>query len=228
MTSNQKRNILLLDLDGTLVASSEIALRIKTIVSLYKIFSAHLGIIKAVPVIYVSVRRVLKNSNVSSRTIFEQLVDRCSEKSGLSAKVIESLLLKFYQNEFLNWRHLFFEVEGALDFVKWAKSEGYRCFIFTNPIWPKINVDRRLIWSGFDLNLFDGMTHSENMSVCKPHIEYYKEALGFFKLNGENCIMIGNSQIKDGPAQHLGIKTVIIKTFTKKKWNHLRTQLISS
>jgi FMN phosphatase YigB (HAD superfamily) len=53
------------------------------------------------------------------------------------------------------------------------------------------------------------VTHIDNMSFCKPRIEYYLEISQKINENPENCMMVGNDPVNDLIAAHTGMKTYL-------------------
>jgi FMN phosphatase YigB (HAD superfamily) len=53
------------------------------------------------------------------------------------------------------------------------------------------------------------VTHIENMSFCKPRIEYYLEISQKISTPPETCMMVGNDPVNDLIAAHAGMKTYL-------------------
>jgi FMN phosphatase YigB (HAD superfamily) len=86
---------------------------------------------------------------------------------------------------------------------------GLKLVLATNPIFP-FNVQiKRLAWAGLDHSHFDLVTHIENMSFCKPRIEYYLEICRKIDEPPEACLMVGNDPINDMVAARAGLKTYL-------------------
>lgn len=86
---------------------------------------------------------------------------------------------------------------------------GLRLVLATNPIFP-LNVQmKRLAWAGLEHLPFNLVTHIENMSFCKPRIEYYLEICQKIKEPPEACLMVGNDPVNDMVAAHTGMKTYL-------------------
>jgi len=86
---------------------------------------------------------------------------------------------------------------------------GLKLVLATNPIFP-INVQiKRLAWAGLDHSYFDLVTHIENMSFCKPRIEYYLEICMKIDVPAQDCLMVGNDPINDMIAARAGLKTYL-------------------
>ena len=86
---------------------------------------------------------------------------------------------------------------------------GLTLVLASNPIFP-LNVQmKRLAWANLDHLPFELLTHIENMSFCKPRIEYYLEICQKIDLPPEACLMVGNDPVNDMIAAHTGMKTYL-------------------
>ena len=112
---------------------------------------------------------------------------------------------------FVSAAHSLYAVKEAQNFIESSK-EHYRLILATNPLWPLAVVEFRLGIAGIHSSQFEFITHAENMSSCKPNLEYYQELLEKLNLNPTECLMIGNDEKKDGPARRVGVEVVLIRT----------------
>jgi FMN phosphatase YigB (HAD superfamily) len=86
---------------------------------------------------------------------------------------------------------------------------GFKLVLASNPIFP-LNVQmKRLGWVGLDHLPFHIVTHIENMSFCKPRIEYYLEICKKINEPPEACLMVGNDPVNDMVAALTGMKTYL-------------------
>jgi FMN phosphatase YigB (HAD superfamily) len=91
-----------------------------------------------------------------------------------------------------------------------AIDAGCQVVIATNPIFPKQATRIRLGWANIaDLDIAFA-THAENMSYCKPKLEYYQAILNRLGHRPEECVMAGNDPISDMAASALGIHTFLV------------------
>ena len=94
---------------------------------------------------------------------------------------------------------------------------GLKLVLASNPIFP-LNVQmKRLAWAGLDHYHFDLVTHIENMSFCKPRIEYYLEICRKINEAPQACLMVGNDPINDMIAARAGLKTYLTDD-SKDSW----------
>ena len=88
-------------------------------------------------------------------------------------------------------------------------STGLKLVLASNPLFP-LNVQmKRLAWAGLDHLAFTMVTHLENMSFCKPRIEYYQEICQKIDETPKNCLMVGNDPVYDMIAANIGMKTFL-------------------
>ncbi|MBL7543437.1 MAG: HAD family hydrolase [Bdellovibrionaceae bacterium] len=223
---NHKYDCILLDLDGTLVESRENLFLIYNAFRLYQRFSKLFGFINTVPVVSTAIKAMLKNEPGSGKKNYDVLLDICCRETAMPKEKIEWELEQYYQKDFLKWQSLFTAVPGAQKFVQQAKGQGKRLYIWTNPIWPEFNVKKRLEWAGYSVDDFAGFTHSQNAMACKPNVSYYVYALQLFDLDPQSCILIGDSELKDGPARLAGIETAILSQDKLQSWQDLSKRLL--
>ncbi len=86
---------------------------------------------------------------------------------------------------------------------------GLKMVLASNPIFPFNIQMKRLAWAKLDHLSFDLVTHIENMSFCKPRIEYYLEISQKIGEPPEACMMVGNDPVNDLIAAHTGMKTYL-------------------
>ena len=80
----------------------------------------------------------------------------------------------------------------------------------TNPLFPKIAIEKRAHWGDIDCSCFSYITSYENSSYCKPNINYYKEIIDKNNLNIQETFMFGNDLIEDLIIENLNIPCYII------------------
>ena len=80
----------------------------------------------------------------------------------------------------------------------------------TTPVVPLIANEERVRWSGLsDINWLD-ITSFETYNYSKPNLKYYQQICDKYSLNSAECLMIGDSLIKDFPATELGMEFFLI------------------
>lgn len=117
---------------------------------------------------------------------------------------------QFYLNEFDLIRQAVIPNEFIQKSVRLLKEKGYRLIIATNPMFPKIAIDKRILWTGCNRDDFDYVTSFEKNHYCKPQLEFYKEVLSDLDLNSDECMMVGNDLNEDMIVSHLNMQTYLI------------------
>ena len=87
---------------------------------------------------------------------------------------------------------------------------GLKMVLASNPIFPFDVQMKRLAWAKLDHLPFDLVTHIENMSFCKPRIEYYLEISQIIGEPPDTCMMVGNDPVNDLIAAYTGMKTYLV------------------
>jgi len=223
---NDNYDYILFDLDGTLVDSPKKKFLLANTLGLFRRFRKIFGYIKTVPIVSRAIAAMLKNNSTTGLNNYSLMVATCQKESKASEDLIHHELKQYYQHDFLAWEKLFTPVPKSSEFIKHAKARGKKLYVWTNPIWPEFNVKKRLEWAGFDLNDFSGFTHSQNSVGCKPNVEYYANSLKLFNLDARRCVLIGDSEFKDGPARKVGIHTVILSADKAQSWAELTKKLL--
>jgi len=118
--------------------------------------------------------------------------------------------IKFYETEFDRFQALVSVTPGVREVFVKLKKTGMKLVIASNPIWPQIVQMKRLSWAGLGDWNFELVTHIENMSYCKPHIEYYLEVCKKINEKPEGCLMVGNDPVNDLVVAKIGMKTFLV------------------
>lgn len=117
----------------------------------------------------------------------------------------------FYDNAFPRLRSYTTQVPGAVEFVNWAFSSGFRIAIATDPLFPLTATHQRLRWAGFEPSQFDLVSSFENFHFTKARPAYYAEMLGSLGWHDDPVLMVGNDINRDIlPAQRLGLKAFLV------------------
>jgi len=207
------KTTLLIDLDGTLLGAHSRRLHWYFITAFVgELKNLGFGILKSLAILHklkISVRDSSHQMNgipnwEKSIVFFSQLTDLSPAQSRIH-------LTEMSMKCFVHARPSLYELKEAQDFILWAKDH-YRLILATNPMWPSAVVDYRLKIAGIAPSEFEFITHAENMSSCKPNVQYYSELKNKLNLRPEECFMIGNDEKKDGPARDIGIDVFIIKS----------------
>lgn len=123
---------------------------------------------------------------------------------------IWSRFLTFHSTEYDQFKSLVSVPKGIHDVFHKLQKKNIKLVIASNPIWPLEIQEKRFSWTGIEDQDFDFITHIENMSHCKPSIEYYKEICQKINETPESCLMVGNDLINDMIAAKIGMKTFLV------------------
>lgn len=116
----------------------------------------------------------------------------------------------FYNHEYEKLKDVVYPNKQIQKAVKMLKEKGYELIVATNPMFPRIAIEKRIKWAGFDVDDFKYITSFEHNHYCKPQIKYYQEVLDVNGLDAVNCLMVGNDTVEDMIASTIGINTYLI------------------
>jgi len=88
------------------------------------------------------------------------------------------------------WDVCMVPVEGAEDFCKFVKAQGYGVYVLSNAHKSFYRYFPRY----FDLKFFDGVVVSADVHTIKPDIKIYKYLLEKYNLKAEECLFIDDRQ----------------------------------
>lgn len=204
-----KITTLLFDLDGTLLPMDQDTF-IKAY--FYKISKrlAKFGYDpeKLVKAIWDGTMLMVKNDG--KRTNEQVFWDRMAEIFGKDVRDDEPKFYDFYVEEFDGVAASCGFTPHAREVVDLAHSLGLRTALATNPIFPAIATEKRVLWAGLDPKDFELITTYENSRHSKPNPEYYLDILSQLGLRPEECVMIGNDAAEDTVPARLGMKVFIL------------------
>jgi FMN phosphatase YigB (HAD superfamily) len=118
--------------------------------------------------------------------------------------------MRFYETEYDQFQTLVSVPKGVREVFFQLQNKKLKLVIASNPMWPLDVQMKRLSWAGLGDLHFDLVTHIENMSYCKPRIEYYEEICTKVDERPESCLMVGNDPINDMIVATIGMRTFLI------------------
>ncbi len=118
--------------------------------------------------------------------------------------------MRFYETEYDQFQTLVSVPKGVREVFFQLQNKNLKLVIASNPMWPLDVQMKRLSWAGLGDLHFDLVTHIENMSYCKPRIEYYEEICTKVDERPESCLMVGNDPINDMIVATIGMRTFLI------------------
>jgi len=198
----------LFDLDNTLIHYSERDFFEGYVTRLAPVFADIIPPEKLLPLLISSTMGLLNNDGSVSNA--QRFMDMFG--AGFESRRIEiwDRFLKFYDDEYDQFRSLISVPEGVRDIILRLKEDGLKLVIASNPIWPlKVQI-RRLSWAGIGDLDFDLITHIENMSFCKPRVEYYRQVCSMISEDPGSCLMVGNDPVNDMVVAMIGMRTYMV------------------
>lgn len=116
----------------------------------------------------------------------------------------------FYRQEFPKLKQFAGYSELAARIVGQVVEKGYKIALATNPVFPRLATEERMLWAGVDGFPWSLVTTYENSCGCKPGIHYYQRICDQLGVSPENCLMIGNDVQEDLVAGVLGMDTFLV------------------
>lgn len=203
---NKIQNILF-DLDGTLLNSYDLKLRLSIVFEAARAWGAFGKTLKA----FDEMKRALESAP-NSETNDVKATRAFARVFELEEPTARTLLEKSILDIFPRMKKNFYPVPDAREFLEWS-CQNYQIYLATNPVWIPEIVELRVKWAGIDSKVFKSMTHAKRMHSCKPRVEYYEELLTQEKLDPATCLLVGNDMVKDLPAVYAGIKVFILENY---------------
>ncbi|MEN6429495.1 MAG: HAD family hydrolase [Coriobacteriales bacterium] len=144
------------------------------------------------------------------RTNQEVFAEAFRDGTGLDFDSVWPLFECFYAEVFPTLRDGAGPAAGAREAVEAALGCGLGVVIATNPIFPRVAIEERLRWARLDDLRLDHITDYETMTSCKPHGEYFTQALHMMKLGPTECMMVGDDRYLDMSAADIGLLTFYV------------------
>ncbi|MGB7594004.1 MAG: HAD family hydrolase [Erysipelotrichaceae bacterium] len=116
----------------------------------------------------------------------------------------------FYATGFDKVREAVIENAEVHESIRLLKQKGYDLVIATNPMFPRLAIEKRIEWTGLDRSDFSYVTSFEDNHYCKPQPMFFQEILDTLKKTPQEVIMVGNDVEEDLVAGKLGIQTYLI------------------
>ena len=99
--------------------------------------------------------------------------------------------------------------EGLNDVLDRLQKRAFKLVLASNPIYPRVALEKRMAWAGIATHRFQLVTHIENMSFVKPRPGYYRQVCEMIDTPPERCLMVGNDPVNDMAAASAGLKTFL-------------------
>lgn len=140
------------------------------------------------------------------------------EVSGLDQSEVEDEFMTFYETIF-DSVDTGVKSPNMIEAVRLLKEKGYKLYLTTNPLFPKIATQKRVKWAGLNISDFEIVTTFEDFSHCKPHTAYYQEVIDRCHLDIRECMMVGNDVKEDGVVETMGIPVYLVTDYLLNKYN---------
>jgi FMN phosphatase YigB (HAD superfamily) len=201
---------LLLDLDDTLLRTNQHDF----IPAYFQAISTHLAphldpalVARAL----VTGMHAMNGNEDHSRTLKQIFDDIFYPMLGLQQGSLDSEIEKFYDEIFPTLETVTQKKPDARPFVDWAKSQGHRIIVATDPLLPRKATHHRIRWAGFDPSEFEFISSFEDFHFSKSFAAYYAEILGRIGWQDGPVLMVGNDLERDIlPAKRLGLQTFFL------------------
>lgn len=201
---------LLVDLDGTLLGNRNFPLSIDFIRRAFSTLKPYGGFKKSLLALF-EIQKAFQKPQ-PGRTNDMRVVEGFARRMNLTVEEGRLALRDGVLKIFPKLERHFFPIEGAKEFLEWAKNH-YPLVLTTNPVWPPEIVELRVKWAGLDPAIFRSITHVRKMHTCKPTLEYYEEILAQEGWDANDCLLIGNDVKMDLPATLAAIRVFIVGPF---------------
>ena len=129
---------------------------------------------------------------------------------------LEPEFMKFYEEVFPSLqKHATFKSE-AREVVESAFTLGYSVVIATNPFFPAIAIQQRLVWAGVQDLPYHKITSYENSHFAKPDPRYFREIVDELGCKPEESLVVGDEAM-DMVAGLIGCQTFLVKSAATKE-----------
>lgn len=149
-----------------------------------------------------------KDESSSNEDVFWQ---HLNQLTGVSRQEGEAYFRRYYMSNFSEIQvHCGFQ-PLVYDLLRDLRAKGYALAIATNPVFPRIAIEKRLTWAGIQDEPFALITDFESSRSAKPQAKYYLDVLEKLGAIPGNCLMIGNDARDDIiPTDALGLRCYMV------------------
>jgi len=150
-----------------------------------------------------SVEKIIKE-NDTSKNNFEKFLTHMEKYTNKDREEWKEKFMDFYENGFD-------EVEKAMKpnqkLIDAVKNSNHKLIFASNPLFPRICVEKRIEMIDMNLNDFVYISDMENSYTTKPHKEYFQNIIEKLNIKPEEAIIIGDTDF-DKAAEKVGIKFI--------------------
>lgn len=200
----------LFDLDGTLLPMDEKKFESEYFKSLHEAVNEYFSLEDLVKIIWSCTKEmVLNTEDLTNEEVFYAAFKETVKEPLFSTCL--PLFNQYYEENFDRVKPTTWVSQPMIDAVNRLKEKGYQVHITTNPMFPKVAIDKRIAWTGINREHFSSVTYFEESHFCKPQIQYYQEVLTKHQLDPKEGLMVGNNDLEDLIAGKLGLETYLIE-----------------
>ena len=200
---------ILLDLDNTLLKNPDHTFALTYLSIAEAFFRERWGIQDVAQLFVQSIKAMSNHRDMhTSNTMLRATL--LANKTQHPLEKVNADLSTFYESMFPDLRPCVEPIPGVRAVVDDFINRDYAVVIATNPLYPAIAIQQKLIWAGLSPNLDDYafVTTADNMHYVKPDPAYYAEILARIGIEPDETVMVGDSTRNDlHPAQQLNIHT---------------------
>ncbi len=198
---------ILLDLDNTLLGNDMNSF----LPPYFAALGQHLGRLLGDKDLYQITHRAVQAIGAGkepSKTNLDAFLQEFSRGLGHPLETLTPIFETFYQQEYPRLRQYTRPLAEAAPLVRRLLAAGGRVVIATNPLFPAVAIEQRLLWAGLAGFSFALVTSMDNSHFCKPDPRYYQAILVQLGSRPEETWMVGDDPQNDIlPARSIGIKT---------------------
>ncbi|MCE7740895.1 MAG: HAD family hydrolase [Candidatus Heimdallarchaeota archaeon] len=157
---------------------------------------------------------VMENGDNETTTTLEDFLQDFCPKFDVECNKITERFLEFYQTGYNVIQPLISQMDGAKELLLNLKKHHpeTKIILATNPVFPFVAVQKRMMWGDISEDFFDLITHAENSYYCKNNKYYWLNIAEDMGINPKNSLMIGNDAFRDLHAKKYGYETFLIET----------------
>jgi len=205
---------ILFDLDNTLIIFDEVTFVRSYFNSVAEKFSDVIPADKFAEKLW---RATMEMQNNDGSMINRQrFLNSFSAGISLTQGEIWSRFERFYNEDFDKFKYPVARPDCAHEVFAYIQEKGLRIVIATNPIWPLSAQMRRLSWVGLNDFEIELVTHIDNMTYCKPRLDYYQQICSLIGESPQNCLMVGDDPANDMIAAKIGMRTYLTDDSLRK------------
>lgn len=199
-----------LDYDGTLNLTDE-----KTFAkAYYNALFSHTGLDPEMylDAINFSVEKIIKE-NDTSKNNFEKFLNHMETYTNKDRNEWKEKFMDFYKNGFDVVKKV---MNPNTELINTIKNTDHKLIFASNPLFPKICVEKRIEMIDMKPEDFVYISYMENSYTTKPHKEYFENILKELNISPEKTIIIGDTDF-DKAAEKVGIRFIHVENVEKWK-----------